>query len=114
MSRNYKIAVLNGDGIGPEVVGSATSVLEASAKQNSLELELIQLPIGMEAYNQFGRTLPPETIATMKECDGWLLGPLQAGSYPRDDKDYPMASGKIRKGFDLFANIRPVKSFLPD
>lgn len=114
MSRKYKIAVLNGDGIGPEVVGSASSVLQSSAKRNSLELELIRLPIGMEAYNEFGRTLPPETLASMRECDGWLLGPLQAGSYPRDDKDYPMASGKIRKGFDLFANIRPVKSFLPD
>jgi 3-isopropylmalate dehydrogenase len=49
----------------------------------------------------------------MRACDGWILGPLQAGSYPKDDKDYPMASGKIRKAFDLFANIRPVRSLLP-
>jgi len=46
----------------------------------------------------------------MRQCDGWILGPLSAGSYPKDDKDYPMASGKIRKEFDLFANIRPIKS----
>lgn len=114
MSRKYKLAVLNGDGIGPEVVASARSVLEEASKMNSLSLELIQLPIGMEAYKKFGRTLPPDTLSTMRDCDGWLLGPLQAGSYPKDDKDHPMASGKIRKGFDLFANIRPIKSLLPD
>src|SRR5207245_6888822 len=51
------------------------------------------------------------TVDGMKEADGWILGPLQAGSYPKDDLDYPMASGKIRKLFDLFANVRPVKSY---
>lgn len=113
MSRKYKIAILEGDGIGPEVVGSSRAVLESAARNFSLNLELITLPIGMQAYRKYGRTLPPETIEGMENSDGWLLGPLQAGSYPKDDKDYPMASGKIRKAFDLFANIRPVKSMLP-
>ena len=113
MTRKYKIAVLEGDGIGPEVVSSAKQVLSASAERNSLNIEFLDLQIGLKAYKSFGRTLPPETLEKMKECDGWILGPLQAGSYPKDDKDYPMASGKIRKGFDLFANIRPVKSLLP-
>lgn len=112
MSRKYKIAVLKGDGIGAEVVGAAKSILEAASSINSLQLELVDLPIGLDAYKIHGRTLPPDTLSTMSECDGWILGPLQAGSYPKDDKDYPMASGKIRKGFDLFANIRPVKSYL--
>lgn len=111
--RKYKIAVLYGDGIGPEVVSSARSVLEAAASKNSLSLELIELSIGLEAYKKFGRTLPPETLDAMTECDGWILGPLLSGSYPKDDKDYPMASGKIRKWFDLYANIRPVRSLLP-
>jgi len=91
----------------------ALSVLEAAASKSSLALELIELPIGLEAYRRFGRTLPPETLDTMRDCDGWILGPLMAGSYPKDDKDYPMASGRIRKEFDLYANIRPVKSLLP-
>ncbi len=112
MSHSYKIAVLNGDGIGPEVVGSARSVLENAASKNNLNLEFFELPIGMEAYRKWGRTFPPETMQSMRESDGWILGPLQSGSYPRDDKDYPMASGKIRKAFDLYANIRPVKSLV--
>jgi 3-isopropylmalate dehydrogenase len=111
MTRKYKIAFLNGDGIGQEVVPCAKRVLEASVSKTGLFLELLNLPIGMEAYNEFGRTLPPSTVETLKECDGWLLGPLQPGSYPKDDPDYPMASGKIRKAFDLFANIRPFKSY---
>lgn len=109
--KTLKLAVLKGDGIGPEVVGSAVKVLEVSAERNSLALELETLPIGFEAYEKFGRTLPPQTLEGMKGCDGWILGPLSAGSYPKDDKDFPMASGKIRKAFDLYANVRPVVSF---
>lgn len=112
MSKIYKIAVLRGDGIGPEVVGSARAVLESAASKHNLKFGFVDLPIGMKAYKEFGRTFPPETVQAMRESDGWILGPLQSGSYPKDDKDYPMTSGKIRKGFDLYANIRPVKSLL--
>jgi 3-isopropylmalate dehydrogenase len=111
MTKKYKIAFLNGDGIGAEVVPSARSVLEASALKNKLALEILELPIGTSAYKSVGRTLPPQTVETLRECQGWLLGPLQAGSYPKDDLDYPMSSGKIRKTFDLFANIRPFRNF---
>jgi len=107
-----RLAVMRGDGIGPEVVESAVEVLQTAAKRNALPLELVNLPIGLEAYHRTGRTLPPETLEGMKRCDGWILGPLSAGSYPKDDKDYPMASGRIRKAFDLFANIRPVRSIV--
>lgn len=112
MSRAYKIAVLRGDGIGPEVVLSAKEVVSTAASKNGLDIRFLDLPIGWEAYRSYGRTLPPDTISGMKECDGWILGPLESGTYPKDDKDYPMASGKIRKSFELFANIRPVKSLL--
>lgn len=114
MSRTYKIAVLYGDGIGQEVVGAAKQVLIAAAAKNSLSLDLIDLPIGWAAYKSVGRTFPPDTQNRMQECVGWILGPLESGKFPKDDKDYPMASGKIRRQFDLFANIRPVKSLLKD
>ena len=104
--KSVKLAVLKGDGIGPEVVQSAVDILRFAAEKNSFSLELVDLKIGLDAYKLFGRTLPPETLDGMRQCDGWILGPLSAGSYPRDDKDYPMASGKIRKEFDLFANRR--------
>ena len=110
IGQKLKLAVLRGDGIGPEVVDAAERVLLAAAEVNSLSLDLLDLPIGFEAYKQQGRTLPPETLRGMEECSGWILGPLSSGSYPRDDPDSPMNSGKIRKKFDLFANIRPIRS----
>lgn len=106
----YRIAVLKGDGIGPEVVTSARTVLESVSKIKGLSLELIDLAIGLEAYEKTGRTLPPDTLERLKGCDGWIMGPLQTGSYPKDDLDHPMSSGKIRKYFDLYSNIRPVRS----
>jgi 3-isopropylmalate dehydrogenase len=108
--RKLKIAVLRGDGIGPEIVEAAKNVLLAAAEVNSLPLELVDLPIGFEAYKKQGRTLPPETISGIEECSGWILGPLSAGAYPKDDPDSPMNSGKIRKKYDLYANIRPIRS----
>jgi 3-isopropylmalate dehydrogenase len=110
----YSLALLKGDGIGPEVVSSARTVLESAAQITGLQIEVIEPAIGLEAYRKYGRTLPPETILEMSQCDGWLLGPLQTGSYPKDDKDYPMSSSRIRKQFDLYANIRPIKSYLPN
>jgi 3-isopropylmalate dehydrogenase len=110
--RKYRLALLKGDGIGPEVVSSAVDVLEAASQSTGLQVEFVDLPIGMEAYRNTGRTLPRETLEGMSGCDGWILGPLQTGSYPKDDKDFPMSSGKIRKNYDLFANIRPAKSYL--
>ncbi len=110
IQRPLRLAILKGDGIGPEVVESAVEVLRKDAKKNLLPLELIYLPIGFQAYNSVGRSLPPSTIEQMKKCDGWILGPLSSGTYPKDDPDYPMASGKIRKAFDLFANLRPIRS----
>jgi 3-isopropylmalate dehydrogenase len=111
---NCKIAVLKGDGIGPEVVESAKLVLEAASESRDTSVQLIDFPIGMEAYKEFGRTLPSSTLEGMRSCDASILGPLQTGSYPKDDKDSPMSSGKIRKYFDLYANIRPVRSFHHD
>jgi 3-isopropylmalate dehydrogenase len=110
----FRLATLKGDGIGPEVVSSARTILKTAAQTTGLQIEMIELPVGLEAYRNSGRTLPPETLQGMSQCDGWILGPLQTGSYPKDDRDYPMSSGKIRKHFDLFANIRPVKSYVPN
>ena len=110
--KKYRLALLKGDGIGPEVVSSAAHVLDVASQSTGLQIEFVELLVGMEAYRTTGRTLPPETMKGISECDGWILGPLQTGSYPKDDKDYPMSSGKIRKQYDLFANIRPAKSYL--
>ncbi|HET9014047.1 MAG TPA: isocitrate/isopropylmalate dehydrogenase family protein [Thermomicrobiaceae bacterium] len=104
----YRIGVLPGDGIGPEVTTAAVSVLRAAAARADLALDLRPLPVGLDAHTRLGTTLPDETVAALAECDGWILGPVTTHAYT--GPDMPNPSGALRKGFDLYANVRPARS----
>jgi 3-isopropylmalate dehydrogenase len=106
----YKIAVLEGDGIGNEVVPATLSVLKETASLLELSFDFKVLDVGWSAYRKYGRILPSETLLEMKSSGGFILGPLDAGKYPADDPDFPTPSGKIRKFFDLYANLRPARN----
>ncbi|HEX3721853.1 MAG TPA: isocitrate/isopropylmalate dehydrogenase family protein [Nitrolancea sp.] len=106
----YRLAVMDGDGIGPEVVESVRTVLRvANRLEPELELTQVQLPIGLEAYDASGTTLPDTTLAELERCDGWILGPLTTHLYR--GAAMPNPSAVLRKRYELFANIRPAKSF---
>lgn len=105
----YRIGVMAGDGIGPEVVASAMEVVDAACDRYDCKLEWIPLPVGWEALNQTGSALPQETIDALEDCDGWLLGPLDFVTYP--DPRLRNPSAELRRHFQLFANVRPAKSF---
>ncbi len=109
-----KIAVLAGDGIGPEVVTEAIKVLRAVDKKHSIGLTFEHALIGACAIDATGNPLPDETIALCQSSDAVLLG---AVGHPRFDND-PTAKVrpeqgllKIRKTLGLFANLRPIKSY---
>lgn len=104
------IAVLPGDGIGPDIVEAAVSVLDAAARKYGIELDFATLPVGLRALETHGKTLPRETLAALRQYSGWILGPVSHHIYPRDDSRYVNPSGYLRKHFDLYANIRPVIS----
>jgi 3-isopropylmalate dehydrogenase len=106
-----EIGVLSGDGIGPDIVSSAAQVLEACGDCGSEEIELRRLPVGFEAYREFGSTLPDQTIDGLEACDGCILGPVRSGAYLPDDALNGNPSGTLRTHFDLYANIRPVRSY---
>ncbi|MFC2112707.1 3-isopropylmalate dehydrogenase [Bacteroidota bacterium] len=110
----YKIVVLPGDGIGPEVTAQALKLLPVIAEKENVEFVLDEGLIGATAIDQTGNPLPDETIEKCKESDAVLLG---AVGHPKFDMD-PTAKVrpeqgllKIRKSLGLFANIRPVKTF---
>ncbi len=110
----YKIAVLPGDGIGPEVVDQALKVLGAVAEKFDFEFETIFGQIGASAIDATGNPLPDETIEACKTADAVLLG---AVGHPKFDND-PTAKVrpeqgllKLRKSLSLFANIRPVSTY---
>jgi 3-isopropylmalate dehydrogenase len=109
-----KIAVLPGDGIGPEVISQALRIFEKSAQRHHLELELTEGLIGAIAIDKTGNPLPDETIAICKNADAVLLG---AVGHPKFDND-PNAKVrpeqgllKIRKTLGLYANIRPIATY---
>jgi len=108
-----KIAVLPGDGIGPEIVASAVRVLQAIGKRYKHDFQLAYAAIGGAAIDQFNDPLPEETIQTCKESDAILLGAVGGPKWDNNPADLRPEKGllRIRKTFDLFANLRPVKAF---
>ena len=72
---SYQIGVLKGDGIGPEVVGSAVAVMAAAVSdQAGLSFEWREFPMGWEAIQSVGNPLPDDTVNGLAECHGWILG----------------------------------------
>ncbi|SNR70418.1 3-isopropylmalate dehydrogenase [Methylobacillus rhizosphaerae] len=100
-----KIAVLPGDGIGPEIVAQAVKVLKAL----DLDLELNEAPIGGAGYEAAGDPLPAETLKLAKEADAVLLGAVGDWKYDSLPRDQRPERGllRIRKELNLFANLRP-------
>ena len=103
-----KIAVLPGDGIGPEIVAEAVKVLNA-LKKDGLDIELEYGLIGGAAYDETGTPFPDETLVLSKAADAVLLGAV--GGYKWESLDISVRPEKgllaIRSALNLFANLRP-------
>ncbi len=108
-----KITILPGDGIGPEVINSAVRVLQAIGIRYQHEFHLTYAAIGGAAIDQYNNPLPDETIALCQESDAILLGAVGGPKWDNNPPELRPEIGllKIRKTFDLFANLRPVKAF---
>jgi 3-isopropylmalate dehydrogenase len=103
-----KIAVLPGDGIGPEITAQAVKVLNALAK-NGLKLEMEEAPIGGAGYEAAGDPLPDATLKLAKQADAVLLGAVGDWKYDTLPREKRPERGllRIRKELNLFANLRP-------
>jgi 3-isopropylmalate dehydrogenase len=109
-----KIAILNGDGIGPEVTAQSIKVLNAVAAEFKHQFEYKEALIGADAIDKTGVALPSETIDICLDSDAVLFG---AVGHPKYDND-PSAKVRpeqgilgIRKALQLFANIRPITTY---
>ena len=103
------IGVLPGDDIGLEVVPEAVKVMKAAAAKTGLEIKWLELAIGRLGHEQHGHTLPQATVRALEKSDGWLCGPIGHNAYPRNDPTWIFPP--LRKHFELFASIKPVKSY---
>lgn len=101
----HKIAVLPGDGIGPEIVAQAVRVLQAL----NLPLEIAQAPVGGAAYDLHGHPLPPATLSLAQESDAILFGAVGDWKYDKLARELrpEQAILGLRKALGLFANLRP-------
>ncbi len=108
----YRLGVLRGDGIGPEIVDATLSVLEAVQQCDPrLRLEWVHLPMGWEAIRATGSALPESAVEALQRCDAWILGPHDSVSYPPALREQLNPSGVLRIRFDLYANIRPARAY---
>ena len=107
-----KIALLAGDGIGPEILREAVRVLDV-LRGEGLKIETEEAPIGGAAYDVSGDPLPESTLALAKAADAVLFGAVGGPKYdtlPRDKRPEKAILG-LRKACDFFANLRPATVF---
>jgi len=110
MTAHLTIGILEGDDIGHEIVPASVEVLKAAAAQTGLVIDWRPMPVGRRALDTHGTTLPDGTLETLSTFDGFILGPIGHQAYPKVPgaiNPHPI----MRKHFNLFANVRPTKSF---
>jgi len=110
---NYNIAVVPGDGIGPEVVGEAIRVLDAVGKKYGHTFNYNTVLAGGAAIDEYGECLPDSTVQACKESDAVLLGAVGGPKWdhvPGDQRPERALLG-LRKALGLYANLRPAMIF---
>ena len=106
----YKIAVLPGDGIGPEVMEEAIKVLDRISKKYKVKFDYNFADVGGIAYDKHGTALPAETLKICESSDAILFGSVGGPKWdnlPKDKAIERVALLNLRKHFDFFANLRP-------
>ena len=98
-----RVAVIPGDGIGPEIVQATMKVLEAM----ELPIEFVWIEAGRRVWEETGRPISEEDLETIKTCDAVLKGPIET---PVGPGTYRSVTVRIRKELGLYANVRPVRS----
>ncbi|SVE34546.1 uncharacterized protein METZ01_LOCUS487400, partial [marine metagenome] len=113
MNNKFTIALLPGDGIGPEVIQAAVKVLRVLENSQGLELTLNEVLVGGAAYNAEGNPLPENTLNIAQEADSVLLGAVGGPEWEKIDFSLrpERALLGLRSNLELYANLRPAKIF---
>jgi len=108
-SKEYKIAVFAGDGVGPEIINEAIKVLKVVTDKKNISISLQDGLIGGSAYDVFGTPFPDLSLNLALESDAVLLGAVGGPRYDKLDRPLRPERGllRIRKELNLFANLRP-------
>jgi 3-isopropylmalate dehydrogenase len=106
-----RIVVLPGDGIGPEITAAALGVLRAASDRFELGIDIEQHVVGHESLRQFGTTVKPGLLETVRSANGLILGPTATFDFKDEASGGINPSKYFRKNLDLFANVRPAKTY---
>ncbi len=106
-----RIGVIDGDGIGPEIVPVAVGVAAAAAQRAGFALEWVPLAMGRSAIDSAGDPLPAATLAALDDLHCWLLGPHDSAGYPAEFRGRLTPGAIIRKRYGLYANLRPAHAY---
>ena len=106
-----KIIVIPGDGIGPETMSVATEALEIISGKFNLGLDLQHDIAGHDSLKKYGTTIHDGLLESVKNADGLILGPMSTYDFKDESKGEINPSKFFRKSLDLFANIRPAKTY---
>jgi len=105
--KKYSIALIPGDGVGLEIIGATRQVLLAlQDKYPYAQMDFTEYAAGKVAYEKFGDSLPKETLEGIAQSDATLMGAMATGLVPP-----PSPMGKLRKEMDLYADVRPIRSY---
>ena len=108
--QSVRLLVLDGDGIGPEIMAATLAVLRAADGKYGLGLAFETAQIGLASLRAKGTTLTDAVVDKAKAADGVLLGPVSHNDYPPLAEGGRNPSGELRKLLELYANIRPARS----
>ncbi|PLR41044.1 3-isopropylmalate dehydrogenase [Chimaeribacter californicus] len=114
MSKTHHIAVLPGDGIGPEVMAQVYKVIDAVRQRFNLAITTREYDVGGAAIDKHGSPLPAETLAGCEEADAILFGSVGGPKWenlPPDQQPERGALLPLRKHFKLFSNLRPARLY---
>jgi tartrate dehydrogenase/decarboxylase/D-malate dehydrogenase len=106
--KQYRIAVIPGDGIGQEIIPEGLKVLRAVAALERFDLEIEIFPWGAEHYMQSGEFMPPGALATLRNFDAIYFGAI---GHPHVDDSLPARhyTFRVRKEFQQYVNLRPIR-----
>jgi isocitrate/isopropylmalate dehydrogenase len=104
------LVVIPGDGIGPELVESALTVLDRASSLHGLTVRTSTVPAGAAAYRRTGHALPPDALPRLRAADGVLKGPVGLPDVRHPDgTEAGLLGGLLRRGLDTYANVRPIR-----
>jgi 3-isopropylmalate dehydrogenase len=105
------LLVLAGDGIGPEITAATLCVLRAASERFDLQLRIEEAATGHAGLRTHGHTIHPDIVEKARRADGVVLGPTSTFEFKDPARGEVNPSMMLRKSLDLFANIRPARTY---